>query len=348
MGRKKIKRDRFTDNIPMQESMEPLIEIIPVVIEQDNQYIEWIRNSVVAHLDSLGWSFETFAREDKKRLVDNLRKLFPDLGRGGTGTPSDYKKGCRTAFFANQSRYHNDKIEIFIRWDRDMRKSPAHRAKAEVRLNWLDKFNYSGYRTVAYAVEECLMITKLNGCWLSYAEIALDTLVGLLAEYMHQRVLLTDVRENQYFHHSWKMEDVIPGIDSDADNWYQGNREKPRHLYSHMMTNYPMDRMMNRHIYRLELRFREIRQGNPFFRYGGNSVKYLWEHKDKILEEQLMWREPNPERMSDWEKREFANKAVIEWVIYLMGRLGDKRVKHRDARRRPWIREKDPLLWSFI
>lgn len=341
-----MKSKRFDKYVAMQEGMESLIELKPMRITQRSDYIDWIRTSVVGHLDGLCWRLLKFSDKDRRNLAKNIRVVFPDMGKGGSYEPEEYEKKPKIQWFMQRRKLENKYIQIFIDWKRDWKRSPDSPIEGEVRLFWKDKFNYSGYHAVAEMMEQVITVTQVQS-WLGYAEIALDTLVPAFAEYIHGKTLLRKVRQEQYFHWSNDAHLQLAGIDPSADGWYQGAEFAGRQLHGHMITNQPVDKKTGRHLYRLELRLREIRKSTPIGDYGPNSVKTVIEHQERIIRDNIMWREPNPDKMSQEDVTRFTGKPVVYWVYSLIQRTGTNKVPHRDARR-SYVREAKALPVKYL
>lgn len=333
-----VKSRRFDKYEAMRQGFDQLMDIEPVTIQQDHEYPEWIRNSAVCHIDGAGWSLRELSNSDRERLITNIRKAFPDMKRGGSGKPKEYDGKPKTMLFAMRRRIENDKILIFIHWERDWKRGRDRDIEAELLLFWKDKHNYTGYRAVLEAIENIVTITQPKS-WLSYVEIALDTMVDILAQYVHRTTLLKKVRAREYFHHSGGYMKVKAGISASADNWYQGAETSQIQLHSHMMTNQVPDPVTHRHIYRLELRLRE----KKIETYGPNSIKTIVDNMKMIFGDNVLWRKPDHRKFKDGDAELLKEAPVAYWIQQCLQRG----VKHRDARRNYCV-QAEPIPYMIV
>jgi hypothetical protein len=324
-----MKSRRF-DNYERVAFDTDLWTLEPLTVEQNPNYVKWIRSSVVCHMDRCSWALRTFTERDRHRLIENMRKVFPALGKAQDGYHPDYLRKPRLCLFRRQTRISNKNIQVFIDWGRDYKRSPSRDVDGEISLYWMDKTNYSGYQQVLREMEHVVTVTQPRS-WLCFAEIDLDTLDKILAQYMHNRVLLKSGRSNQLFHYSNAERRIKGGISLQADNWYQNAETSDIQVHSHLITNYPVDKGTGRPLYRLEIRLREKR----IERLGACSIQTVISNQAKIVQDNLYWKDVKKDRIrsvatNDAELRALENLPVIYWVWLCVQRGITNRLSRRD------------------
>jgi hypothetical protein len=331
------------NSIPVIEHYERSYLIDPLDLVQNHGYLNWLKTGLVGHLDLVRWEIKHFTKEDRQRFIEIYRDVLPCGCNPHDGAHPDHR--WKRGIFERQTLIRTETMGLCINWKRDYRRQPLKEAGAEIVAHWNKKYDYTAYHAYLRRMEEMMTALGLQW-WLSYAELAQDTVSPDVGTYLFKHAILKNGNSDQLMWWDDTARVMKAGTNRRAHNHYQNNGKSIKQLCCHIKTRPDdyFDEELQSFIRRAELRIKK-----PVIeRYGRCIVDTVIENQKMTWNDHLLWRQIHRRQLRTLRMSLKKRKELEEgFVIHAVNQLVQRGISNSEARQK-WVLPIERIVCKYL